>query len=656
MQTTGIKSKPPMEYAPGELIVKYKSGVPERAIENINRRARAKMKDKMPLVDANVLEVERGREFETADSLKKDPDVEFAEPNFFLKPVQIPNDAKFGEQWSLRNTGQTIAGKKGVAGADVRAPGAWDLSKGSDSVIVAVIDTGVQISHPDLASKMWKNQAEIPNNNADDDGNGYVDDYDGWDFYNNDKTVYDDSGDFHGTHVAGIVGAATNNRAGVAGLNWKIKIMSLKFIGSFGYGTVADSVKAMEYATRKNAKIINASYGSYSFSNAEYAAIGKLKQRGVLFVAAAGNSSDNNDAVPAYPASYNHDNIISVGSSDNTDRASSFSNSGPFTVDLFAPGENIISTFPQNNYKLLSGTSMAAPHVSGIAAMLFASSPNINYSEQKSRVKNGSAKKSSFKKLSSSNGRSDALDALKNIKPSITKPGGGETYFKNRTYRISWSKNSANDLKYKILLGKYGKTLARETFDGDLPIHSSSKSTAQWNKDTAVKYQGGASLKSGRITHGQSSIFEVRRYIPNDGYVSFYYKTSCERPLFYPASDFLKFYVDGRKVSGDWGGRTGWKFFRVYVKKGWHKFTWVYAKDASVSEGADAAWVDDLRFPREPFVYDWQNIAITGTGAAYYDWRVPQTIPGGKYSIKVAGIYGNKSTSASQNPGFVTIK
>jgi subtilisin-like proprotein convertase family protein len=239
--------------------------------------------------------------------------------------------------------------------------------------VTAVIDTGVDYTHPDLASNIWTNTDEVAGNGIDDDGNGFVDDVRGWDFVNNDSDPMDDNG--HGTHVAGTIGAVGNNGIGVTGVAWTASIMPLKFLDQSGSGSLSDAIKAIQYARVNGAKIINASWGGGGFSSALQSAITQFITSGGLFVAAAGNEATNNDVTPSYPANYQ--GVISVGASTRTDTRASFSNYGT-SVDVFAPGQSILSTLPGNRYGSLSGTSMATPQVAGALALLWGQNPTLS--------------------------------------------------------------------------------------------------------------------------------------------------------------------------------------------------------------------------------------------------------------------------------------
>ena len=315
------------------------------------------------------------------------PGIEYAEPDFVVSTDGVPDDPEFPSLWGLDNGNDF----------DIDAPEAWDLTTGSSSVVVGVIDSGVDYTHEDLAANMWTNPVECPagpgtclEDGIDDDGNGFVDDFYGWDFVNGDNDPFDDHS--HGTHVAGTVAAAGNNATGVTGVNWNAQIMALKFIGSSGSGPVSAAIAAIEYATMMkrdhgvNIPITNNSWGSNSFSQALKDAINASGQEGMLFVAAAGNDASNTDATPHYPSSYDLGNVVSVASTTSSGGLSSFSNWGLKSVDLGAPGSSVLSTEPLGQYDYKSGTSMASPHVAGVAALAWGAAPDASVSEIKNAI------------------------------------------------------------------------------------------------------------------------------------------------------------------------------------------------------------------------------------------------------------------------------
>jgi len=297
----------------------------------------------------------------------------YAEPDFRLKLLErVPNDTRFSELWGLRNTGQT----GGTPGADIHAAPAWDVQTGNPNVLVAVIDTGVDYTHPDLVNNIWTNPGEIAGNGLDDDGNGIIDDVHGADFVNNDGNPMDDHG--HGTHCSGTIGAEGNNNLGVAGVCWRVKIMGLKFLDASGSGSTADAILALEYAVEKGAKLTSNSWGGGPYEQALKDAIDASGAAGMLFVVAAGNDyGNNNDTSPVYPASYDSTNLVAVMSTTASDARSDFSNYGPTTVDVAAPGSSILSCAPGGGYQTMSGTSMATPHVAGACALMLAANPAL---------------------------------------------------------------------------------------------------------------------------------------------------------------------------------------------------------------------------------------------------------------------------------------
>ena len=282
---------------------------------------------------------------------------------------QRQNDPDFGRMWGLQNTGQQVNGVTGLADADIDADLAWDLYTGSSTVKVAIVDSGVDYLHPDLAANVWTNSGEISGNGIDDDVNGYVDDVHGYDFGSGDGDPMDFVG--HGTHVAGTVGAVGNNGIGTVGVNWNSSLMALKIGTDLGGPTNAGAIAAINYAVAMGAVVSNHSY-TVNPTAALQTAIFNAQANGHIVVVAAGNSASNNDFSPVYPASYSQDNVVTVAATDQSDALATFSNYGAFSVDIGAPGVNIWSTTPRAgslfyrpNYDFSDGTSMAAPAVTG---------------------------------------------------------------------------------------------------------------------------------------------------------------------------------------------------------------------------------------------------------------------------------------------------
>ena len=338
-------------YVKGEVIVKYKKDVPDERINGLHQRMNAIKKRDIPNLRIQSVKIPDFMSVEDAIAkYKSDPDVEYAEPNYILRALLPANDPAYTSNllWGLNNTGLPVNGFTGTTDADIDAPEAWDITQGSSSVVIAVIDSGVA-NHTDLATtNIWTNTGETCGDGIDNDSNGYIDDCNGWNFLdnNNDPTDYNS----HGTHVAGTIAAIGNNNNGITGVMWNAQIMPLRFLGVSGAGDTASAISAINYAANNGARIINASWGGGPYSQALYDAINYARSRNVLFVAAAGNDGTNNDSTPSYPASYNLDNIISVAATTQSDTLASFSNYGATSVDVGAPGVNIYSSIPVYSY------------------------------------------------------------------------------------------------------------------------------------------------------------------------------------------------------------------------------------------------------------------------------------------------------------------
>ncbi len=333
-----------------------------------------------------------------------------------LRPSEIPDDTHYGLQWALPRIG---------------APAAWDATGSAADVVVAVIDTGVQTTHPDLASRIWQNPGEIPGNGLDDDGNGRVDDVAGWNFHDETNVVYSAAdGDSHGTHVAGTIAARRGNGAGVAGVADNVRLMPLKFLKPGG-GYTSDAIIAIQYAVAEGADVINASWGGETYSQPLCDAIQLAGDAGVLVVAAAGNGGadgigDDNDAAPSWPANCPATNLVSVAATTPSDGLAGFSNFGAGSVDIGAPGQDVLSTIPGNAYGYKSGTSMAAPHVSGVAALVLGMHPGLAPWQVKAAITGGGAAVPALAGVTSSGRRLDLAGALTvagtGIGPDTTPP------------------------------------------------------------------------------------------------------------------------------------------------------------------------------------------------------------------------------------------
>jgi subtilisin family serine protease len=390
---------------------------------------------------------------------------EYLEPNAVLKLQATPNDPAYNYEYGLNNTG-TVPFDTGasLADADIDAPEAWDLTTGSAATVVAVVDSGVDYTHPDLAANMWHNPFEVAGDGLDNDANGYVDDVYGIDAANNDGDPMDDNN--HGTHVAGTIGAAGNNGVGITGVAWRVQIMALKFIAADGSGASADAIEALNYATSMrqrgvNVRLTNNSWNGLGYEQALKDAIAATSDAGMLLVCAAGNGGadkigDNNDVVPSYSGNYDVPNIVTVASTDRWDNLAVSSNFGPATVDLAAPGVDITSTYPGNRYVRLSGTSMATPHVSGVAALAWSLKPNATMQEVRDALLAGVDRLPALSGVVATGGRLNALGTLRTLANTLAGTayddadgngarGAGEAALSGRTVYLDLDNNALVD-------------------------------------------------------------------------------------------------------------------------------------------------------------------------------------------------------------------
>ncbi len=418
-------------YADDRIVVKLKADIEpspdidQMAGEIVGAPARAETLTAERRGGVELFRLDRSVSVEEAISrANQDPRVEYAEPDYFVYAMDtLPNDPFFSQMWGLSNVGTQTS--------NIDAPQAWDFTTGSDDVVVVVLDTGVDLQHEDLAPNAWVNSREVAGNGVDDDGNGLVDDINGWNFNDGtNQTFKSFSEDSHGTHVAGTIGAVGNNSKGVTGVAWHVKIMSLKFLGGAdGNGSTSNAVRAIYYAIDMrnrgvNVRVINASWGGRGDSQSLRDAISAANSAGILFVAAAGNGDKQTNGVgwnidddPETPGMYARDfpNVISVAAVDQDGSLPSFSNYGHASVSLAAPGVRILSTVPGGGYSSgFTGTSMSTPHVSGIAVLLWSREPSLTPAQVKQRIVDTSDPLPSLVSLVARSGRANAYSALIN--------------------------------------------------------------------------------------------------------------------------------------------------------------------------------------------------------------------------------------------------
>lgn len=406
-------------YLPSKLIVKYKNDSRRLATTSDTLSAAGTQVLKHFASGAQLMKVE-GQEnlAQVKSQLEASGQVEYVEYDYQVKPYGLlPNDPYFKQQWGLLNYGQKINEVRGYPGIDINAFAAWQITRGKPSAVVAVIDTGMDIDHPELLGQTWRNDNEIPGNGIDDDNNGYIDDVNGYDFFYHDASVYDPSDyDLHGTYVAGIIGAQGNNNLGVHGIAPGVKIMPLKFIGGPAQeGSISDAIEAIEYAHAMGAQVCNLSWGGTEYSQALRDTIANYPD--MIFIAAAGNEAIDIDNQPVYPAAFDCPNLITVAAIDNQGKKPDWSNFGTKSVDVAAPGMDIMGILdwpePQpDEYLYGAGTSAAAPHVSAIAALLLSKYPSMSVANVKDSIMLSVKPVPGLKQYTKTGGTVDAFAAL----------------------------------------------------------------------------------------------------------------------------------------------------------------------------------------------------------------------------------------------------
>ncbi len=404
-------------YHPERLLVRFRphAGALARQAAHAAAGVRQTLKEYRVVGGLYLVEVSGDKLPAAVAAYRNDPNVSYAQLDHVIRIAVTPNDTFFEQLWGLHNTGQTVNDEPadpGTAGADIQALPAWDLWTGDPDLRIAVLDTGVDYSHPDLAANMWTNPGETPSNGLDDDGNGWIDDVHGYDMCNDDGDPMDDH--FHGTHVAGTIGAVGDNSLGIVGVNWRSKIVALKILNDYGTGFESDALEAIEYLIDNDIRLSNNSWGAASsFNPALYDAISELQSIGHLFVAAAGNFFGRNiDEYPVYPASYDLPNLITVASVDNDGLLSALSNIGPISVDLGAPGVNVYSTVPGEGYAYLTGSSMATPHVTGMVALIMGRLPHLTWEQVRNRILQTTRPVASLEGRSATGGMLNAAAAI----------------------------------------------------------------------------------------------------------------------------------------------------------------------------------------------------------------------------------------------------
>ncbi len=485
------------KFVPDELLVRFKSSSSAYERSKVLKKHGLKKRKVLPVPGLVLTALPTGSdERSVASELDKESAVSYAQTNNIYSVAATPNDPGYSQLWGLNNTGQTINSVTGNADADSDVAEAWDRYTGAAANRVAVIDTGVDYNHEDLASNIWTNAGESgggkETNNIDDDGNGYADDVRGWDFVGAtlsapapDNDPMDVNG--HGTHVAGTIGAAGNNGVGVAGINWAASIVPVRAFDNEGSGTDASIVPALVYAGR-NAGVVNGSFGGYGYSQAERDAISSNPQ--TLYVFAAGNDTNDNEVNPAYPCSFDEPNVVCVAATTSKDQLSSFSNIGATRVDLGAPGSNVYSTTPDNSYAYYSGTSMATPHVAGAAGLLRGFEPTASVARIKDALLSTTDPLAALSGKTVSGGRLNVANAVEGLRPA---DGTAKVQIGAGRLTFTAGNAAANNVTISLSSGTYtvSDSVATLTAGAGCTIVSSQQATCSSSGVTSISASTG---------------------------------------------------------------------------------------------------------------------------------------------------------------------
>ncbi len=447
------------EFVPDRLIIRFEKSTSAKQRAAVRKKFEVRRIKALPLDGMEVGSIPRDSdEKQLAAAISDQPGVAYAQTDNYVQVTTTPNDPSFSNLWGLHNTGQTVNTTTGTADADIDGPEAWDLFSGSDATNVAVIDTGVDYDHEDLEANIWSNPGETGSgketNGIDDDSNGLIDDFRGWDFAGETYAVPTSDNDpddvhSHGTHVAGTIGAEGNNGTGITGVNWDASIIPVKGLDDAGYGTDSTLVPALMYAGQ-HAKVVNGSFGGGGYSQASRDAIHANPQ--TLYVFAAGNSNSDVDSQEFYPCSYDEPNVVCVAATTQDDTRSSFSNYGATEVDLGAPGSNILSTTPNDNYAYYQGTSMASPHVAGAASLMRSYEPTAGAAEIKSVLLDSADPIAALNGITVSGGRLNVAKAIEDLRPA-----DGTAVVQSGNGRLSYTagNDSSNDVAISLGGGTY---------------------------------------------------------------------------------------------------------------------------------------------------------------------------------------------------------
>jgi subtilisin family serine protease len=593
---------------PGQYIIGFKPGVSQEARAAAVQSLDARSTEPLDFVNG-MLVVDPAKGI-NALSANPDSPIAWVQPNYThelrgpASAATLPNDPELKRQYHLDNNGQT----GGTKDADVNAPEAWATSTGKN-VIVALADTNIDIEHPDIAANVWTNTKEVAGNGVDDDKNGFVDDVHGWNFARNNNRPQDGR-ESHGTHVAGIVGAVANNATGGSGVAPNVQIMPVPVLG--GSGATSNAIKAFEYAVRNGANVISNSWGNNTYEPALQAAVTAATQGGALVVVAAGNENWDTGVHGSYPDNYA--GSVSIGASDDDDRKASYSNRGTTTIDVAAPGDKVYSTLPGNKYGELSGTSMAAPVYSGIAALVKSAYPDLTMKQVEDRIfrsvqKNGNA--AAWNPLVASGGRVDAASALLPIAtPENIGPAHNGTLPKaGKPMTVAWQ-TDVRDQKFDVeaTLNAGAKSAVDETFESGAPSRAFQTSgDAQWAVGAGNAKDGAKAFQVAGLGTDKQSRLELTETLPEETELSFWYKGA--------RNGELSFFVD-RDLQFQPTTSENWQEFRTTLPAGEHNLRWLAAGRRG-STGTFA--IDNVRIGS---VSDakWEPVGTTGEDQTHIEW------------------------------------
>ncbi|MCC5848320.1 MAG: S8 family serine peptidase [Verrucomicrobia bacterium] len=631
-------------HVPNEVVVRFNPEVsPDVVRGGLAQELGLVEKKLFDIAPIYVMTIDDGSSVEQKlNQLKNHAKVQYAEPNYMYQTLATPNDPLYGQQWALKNVGQpseTDGEEPGIPGADIDAEGAWALRNwGSNRIRVAVIDTGIDYTHPDLWPNMWP-------------GLGY-------DFFEGNDDPMDVGG--HGTHVAGTIGAVGNNGLGVVGVNWRAEMMAIRFLGPGG-GSTEGALSSIQYAVENGARISNNSWGSSFYSQALYDVIAASGRHGHLFVAAAGNDGHDVDLNMSSPGNYNLPNMISVAASTRHDDRAAFSNYGAFTVHLAAPGHEILSTWPNATYNSISGTSMAAPHVAGVAALIMSQNPHLDVSAVKELILSSVDKLPEWEGLVLSGGRLNAAKAMGGrgaLVGFFSFDDFGETA-EDYSYARDWENDwfHAGVLHGDARMLPFGGILEYPVADCVLSDPSLSLDALgagwvtgghqPWRCDTVRAYNGSMSVTAGGLNHNGSSYTPIlgdnqtswlETQVVGPGVITFAWSWGTEEdlPTHTDTADWLKFRVNGNVVEERegwtnplWGwealdpndfpdspmdetyqwnigsnymphgtdvNQLGWEVITVTIPEGIVTLRWEYVKDSKLAQYPDQVWLDNVSY------------------------------------------------------------